>query len=82
MLSDAHRRTLRDALVQEKQRILAQAPAETAYTRDRANRRGDTLDESSEEALFSDKMRLTERDQRLLTRVIEALQRLTAGVLD
>ena len=82
MLSDDQEDTLRQLLFQEKQRILALAPQDMSYTRERVNRRGDVLDESSEEALFADKMRLTARDQALLTRITDALDLLEAGVLD
>ena len=84
MLTDSEREQLRQRLALERQRLLrnAQDGLSFAMNRDRGNIGRDSLDESTEEELFSTELRLRDREKWLLGKINGAIERLEAGVID
>ena len=60
----------------------AQAALEFTMDRDRDRIGRDSMDESTEEEIYSTQLRLHDRETFLLAKIREAMQRLEAGTLD
>lgn len=84
MLTNEQTQALRDQLIGQRQRLLENAEKAVELTRDRdRDRMGrDSMDESTEEWMYSTALRLHDREKYLLTKINEALQRLEAGEID
>src|SRR5207249_2792000 len=82
-LSAKEQEKLREALVQEKQRLLRNAQEGLSFTMNRERNIGrDSIDESMEEELFSTEMRLRDREKFLLSKIVQAIERLDAGTIN
>jgi DnaK suppressor protein len=75
---------LRERLETELSRLVASASAALGFTMDRDRDRvgRDSMDESTEEELYSTQLRLHDREARLVGKIREALSRLKAGGID
>ena len=84
MLSPQETEQLRHHLEAEVSRLAANAHAAIEFTMDRDRDRigRDSMDESTEEEMYSTKLRLHDRETFLLGKTKEALTRLEAGQLD
>lgn len=84
MLTPEQTKELRTRLEADLQRLgdNAQSALEFTMDRDRDRIGRDSMDESSEEEMYSTQLRLHDRETFLLTKVREALTRLDAGEID
>lgn len=84
MLNEEQQQALRTRLQADRARILDNAREALGFTMDRDRDRvgRDSLDESTEEELYSTVMRFADRENRLLAKIDEALERLDAGIID
>ncbi len=84
MLTPEQASQLRERLQADRARLAESALGALGFTMDRDRDRvgRDSLDESAEEELYSTKLRLHDREQQLLGKVTEALERLDAGTID
>lgn len=84
MLSPEQTETLREKLLRDRKRLLDSAHSALNFTMDRDRDRigRDSLDESSEEAMYATKLRLHDRETYLLTKIETALRRLESGQLN
>ena len=84
MLTSSEREKLRTVLLQERSRLIKNAQEVLSFSmqRDRDLVGRDSLDESTEEELFSTELRLRDREKWLLGKINGALERLDAGTID
>jgi DnaK suppressor protein len=83
MLTDSERQKIRDALAQERQRLLRNAQEGLSFAMNRERNVGrDSIDESMEEELFSTELRLRDREKWLLGKINSAIERLESGTID
>jgi DnaK suppressor protein len=84
MLSAEETAQLRSHLEAEQSRLAANAHSAIEFTMDRDRDRigRDSMDESTEEEMYSTKLRLHDRETFLLGKIQEALARLEAGQID
>lgn len=84
MLSPEQTEKIRDKLLSDRKRLLesAQSALSFAMDRDRDRVGRDSLDESTDEAMYATKLRLHDREKFLLSKIDAALQRLERGELD
>jgi DnaK suppressor protein len=83
MLTDSERQRLREALDLERRRLLKNAQDGLSFAMNRERNVGrDSLDESTEEELFSTELRLRDREKWLLGKINGAIERLEAGTID
>ena len=84
MLSTDQTEQLRTQLTAELTRLSSKAHAAVEFTMDRDRDRvgRDSMDESTEEELYSTQLRLHDREAFLLTKIQDALRRLDAGEVD
>ena len=75
---------LRARLEAELSRLVANAHSALDFTMDRDRDRigRDSMDESTEEELYSTQLRLHDRENFLIVKIQEALKRLNAGEID
>jgi DnaK suppressor protein len=82
-LNEKDRERLRETLQGEKQRLLRNAQEGLAFSMNRERNIGrDSIDESMEEELFSTELRLRDREKFLLSKIVDALERLEAGTIN
>jgi DnaK suppressor protein len=84
MLNANQTEQLKTALSAELSRLISAAGAAIEFTMDRDRDRvgRDSMDESTEEELYSTQLRLHDREARLAGKIREALRRLEAGSID
>ena len=83
MLTDNERQRLRETLDLERQRLLRNAQDGLSFAMNRERNVGrDSLDESTEEELFSTELRLRDREKWLLNKINGAIERLESGTID
>jgi DnaK suppressor protein len=84
MLSREQTEKLRERLMSDRQRLVASAHSALSFTMDRDRDRigRDSLDESTEEEMYSTQLRLHDREKFLLTKIEAALERLERGEID
>ena len=84
MLTSDQATELKGRLQSELHRLSASAANAIEFTMDRDRDRvgRDSMDESTEEELYSTQLRLADREARLVTKIREALRRLDEGVID
>jgi DnaK suppressor protein len=84
MLTAQQADALRERLQADLNRLGNQAHSALEFTMDRDRDRigRDSMDESTEEEIYSTQLRLHDRETFLLTKVKEAIERLEAGKLD
>ena len=84
MLSAEQTATLRDQLKNDRKRLFesAQSALSFAMDRDRDRVGRDSLDDSTDEAMYATQLRLHDREKFLLAKIEAALQRLERGELD
>src|SRR5690348_4358456 len=84
MLTADQTQQLRQVLQHEHDRLAANAHSTVEFTMDRDRDRigRDSMDESTEEELYSTKLRLADRETFLLTKIQDALRRLEGGDID
>ncbi|HKA91254.1 MAG TPA: TraR/DksA C4-type zinc finger protein [Haliangiales bacterium] len=84
MLTPIERDKLRAVLLQERQRLIKNAQESLSFSmqRDRDLVGRDSLDESTEEEMFSTELRLRDREKWLLGKINGALERLDSGIID
>ena len=84
MLSADQTEQLKTRLESELSRLSANAGNALEFTMDRDRDRigRDSMDESTEEELYSTQLRLHDREARLAGKIREALQRLNEGSID
>lgn len=84
MLTPEQTSTLRDALIGQRQRLLENAEKAIGLTRnrDRDQVGRDSMDESTEEWMYSTALRLHDREKFLLNKINDALKRLEDGEID
>jgi DnaK suppressor protein len=84
MLSKTETDTLRQALQADRDRLVKNAQEALGFSMDRDRDRvgRDSIDESVEEEIYSTELRLHDREQRLLSKIDAALERLEAGAID
>jgi DnaK suppressor protein len=84
MLNANQTEQLKTALSAELSRLVTNAGAAMEFTMDRDRDRvgRDSMDESTEEELYSTQLRLHDREARLVGKIREALRRLEAGNID
>jgi len=84
MLTPDQTAQLRVVLQGELTRLAANAHTALDFTMDRDRDRigRDSMDESTEEELYSTQLRLADRETFLLTKIQDALQRLEGGDID
>ena len=84
MLSPEQTEQLRARLLADRTRILASAQEALSFSMDRDRDRvgRDSLDESTEEALYATELRLHDREKFLLGKIEAALERLAAGIIN
>jgi DnaK suppressor protein len=77
-LTEAQYQELATLLAQQADGLLAKARSglELSMSRDRDGARGDSLDESTEEELYSTELRLRDREKKLLSKIRDAQERL------
>ena len=77
-LTEHQYQTLADLLAQQANELLSKARGglELSMSRDRDGARGDSLDESTEEELYSTELRLRDREKKLLAKIRDAQSRL------
>ncbi|WP_428269848.1 TraR/DksA family transcriptional regulator [Haliangium sp.] len=81
MLSKEQLEELRERLLAERRRLVASAHSALSFAMDRDRDRvgRDSLDESTEEAMYSTELRLHDREKYLLAKIEAALRRLEDG---
>ena len=84
MLTPDQTEQLKARLEAELSRLVANAHSALDFTMDRDRDRigRDSMDESTEEELYSTRLRLHDRETFLLTKIQEALRRLEGGQID
>jgi DnaK suppressor protein len=84
MLTPEQTSTLRERLQAELDRLASKAQSALEYTMDRDRDRvgRDSMDESTEEELYSTQLRLHDRETFLLGKIRAAIKRLEAGQAD
>lgn len=84
MLTGDQVQQLKSRLEAELSRLSANASTALDFTMDRDRDRvgRDSMDESTEEELYSTQLRLHDREARLVGKIREALRRLTEGSID
>lgn len=84
MLTAPESEELKQRLEAEQTRLVANAHSAISFTMDRDRDRvgRDSMDESTEEELYSTQLRLHDRETFLLVKIQEALKRLDAGEID
>jgi DnaK suppressor protein len=84
MLTSDQATELKGRLQSELQRLSASAANAIEFTMDRDRDRvgRDSMDESTEEELYSTQLRLADREARLFAKIREALRRLDDGSID
>jgi DnaK suppressor protein len=84
MLTPEQTQALRERLEAERERLGAHAHSALEFTMDRDRDRigRDSMDESTEEELYSTQLRLHDRETFLLAKIREAMQRLESGEID
>jgi DnaK suppressor protein len=84
MLTPDQTQQLREVLDAEQKRLAENAHSAFEFTMDRDRDRvgRDSMDESTEEELYSTQLRLADREAFLLAKIQEALRRLDAGEID
>ena len=83
MLTESERERLREALALERQRLLRNAQEGLSFAMNRERNVGrDSIDESTEEELFSTELRLRDREKWLLGKINGAIERLQNGTID
>lgn len=83
MLSERERKTLNEVLQTERDRLLANARDGLKFSMERERNVGrDSIDESTEEELFSTELRLRDREKYLLRKITAAIERLEKGTID
>ena len=84
MLTPDQTQQLRQVLQHEHDRLAANAHTALDFTMDRDRDRigRDSMDESTEEELYSTTLRLADRETFLLTKIQDALRRLDGGDID
>lgn len=84
MLTAPQSEELKERLETELGRLVANAQQAIGFTMDRDRDRigRDSMDESTEEELYSTQLRLHDREKFLLAKIQEALKRLEAGEID
>lgn len=84
MLTPEETVQLRARLHAELDRLVANGHHALDFTMDRDRDRigRDSMDESTEEELYSTQLRLADRENRLLAKIHEALKRLDQGAID
>ena len=84
MLTAPESEELKQRLEAELSRLVANAQSAISFTMDRDRDRvgRDSMDESTEEELYSTQLRLHDRETFLLGKIQEALKRLDAGEID
>ena len=82
-LSDKDRDKLREALLAEKKRLLHNAQEGLSFSMNRERNIGrDSIDESMEEELFSTELRLRDREKFLLSKIVDAIERLETNSIN
>lgn len=84
MLTEAQEKQIRAVLETQRDRLLGNAHEAREFSRDRDRDRvgRDSVDESTEEALYATTLRLADRETFLLNKIVLALQRLDQGIID
>jgi len=84
MLTTTETDELKRRLEAELGRLVANAHSAISFTMDRDRDRvgRDSMDESTEEELYSTQLRLHDRENFLIVKIQEALKRLNAGEID
>lgn len=84
MLTPEQTQALRSRLEADLSRLGAHAQSALEFTMDRDRDRigRDSMDESTEEEIYSTQLRLHDRETFLLAKIREAMQRLEAGEID
>lgn len=84
MLSNEQTEALRERLLAHRRQLVSSAVSAIGFSMDRDRDRvgRDSLDESTEEAMYSTQLRLHDRETFLLTKIDAALERLDEGVVD
>ena len=84
MLTADQALALRTRLKEDLGRVAAHAHSTLEFTMDRDRDRigRDSMDESTEEEIYSTQLRLADREAGLVTKIQEAMRRLDAGTLD
>jgi len=84
MLTAPQSEELKQRLESERGRLVANAHDAIGFTmnRDRDRIGRDSMDESTEEELYSTQLRLHDRENFFLVKIQEAIQRLEAGEID
>ncbi|HUQ02994.1 MAG TPA: TraR/DksA C4-type zinc finger protein [Kofleriaceae bacterium] len=84
MLTDSETDQLKQRLEADLGRLVANAHSAIGFTMDRDRDRigRDSMDESTEEELYSTQLRLHDRENFLIAKIQDALKRLTAGEID
>lgn len=84
MLSQEQTEALREQLQAHRRQLVNSAVSAIGFSMDRDRDRvgRDSLDEVTEEALYSTQLRLHDRETFLLSKIDEALERLEEGIID
>jgi DnaK suppressor protein len=84
MLSQEQTEALREQLQVHRRHLVTSAVSALGFSMDRDRDRvgRDSLDEVTEEALYSTQLRLHDRETFLLVKIEEALERLEEGIID
>lgn len=84
MLSQEQTEALREQLQAHRRQLVTSAVSAIGFSMDRDRDRvgRDSLDEVTEEALYSTQLRLHDRETFLLSKIDEALERLEEGIID
>jgi DnaK suppressor protein len=84
MLTESESDQLKQRLEADLGRLVANAHSAIGFTMDRDRDRigRDSMDESTEEELYSTQLRLHDRETFLIVKIQEALKRLQAGEID
>lgn len=84
MLSREQTEQLKERLLADRNRLMASAHSALDFTMDRDRDRvgRDSLDESTEEELYSTQLRLHDREKFLLAKIEAALERMENGEID
>lgn len=84
MLSQEQTESLREQLQAHRRQLVSSAVSAIGFSMDRDRDRvgRDSLDEVTEEALYSTQLRLHDRETFLLSKIDEALERLEQGIID
>ena len=84
MLSREQTEALRERLLAHRRQLVTSAHSALDFTMDRDRDRigRDSMDESTEEVLYSTQLRLHDREKYLLAKIADALERLDLGSID